>query len=228
MFELREEYNENVSETRKKLSPWRVTLVVIASVLIVLLGVVAAIVLPIVLHTNAGSSGQMVSEEFVSTASATGEDGLTRTLTVTDVAGRPADLSQITPGQELIVSGTGYDPMVGIYVSICKIAEDPTIKPGPCLGGVPEGATEGEAAGDTAPMSSAWVTDSWAWRGFATHQYTDPATGSFEVRLLVPAPTQQGLDCLTELCGITTRADHTAVNDRVQDIQLRVAYTEQP
>lgn len=193
---------------------------------VLLLGVVAAIVLPIMLHESAGGSGSTVSENFVSEASATGDDGRTREITVTRTDGTPADMDQLREGEVLIVKGTGFNSDIGMYVSICKIPEDAGTKPFPCLGGVPEGATEGDAAASGDVLTSAWVTNNWAWKNFATHSFDDPEKGTFEVRLVVPPATQEGLNCITEACAITTRADHTATEDRVQDMQLRVAFAK--
>ena len=63
-----------------------------------------------------------------------------------------------------------------------------------------------------------------AWKAFANKGYDDPDRGAFEVHLLVPPATQEGIDCNVQQCAITTRADHTAATDRVQDMQLPVAF----
>lgn len=191
---------------------------------VLLLGAVAAILVPILTHQSAGDSGQQVPEGFVSSTSARGADDRTRTLWVETPSGDEADLAQLEPGDELVVHGSGYDAGIGIYVSICLIPSIAGEKPSPCLGGLPEGAMEGEAAGSDEATSSAWVTDDWAWRAFATKGFDDADAGEFEVRLLVPESAQDGLDCTKSVCAITTRADHTASNDRVQDMQLPVAF----
>jgi hypothetical protein len=203
-------------------------LIVALSLAVLVLAGAAAMLLPIFTHQSAGGSGQELPEGFVPDTQAVGADGRTRTLSVETLDGEAADLSQVAEGDELVVRGTGYDPAIGIYVSICLIPSVPGEKPSPCLGGIPEGAQE--ADGSEAPgteleaTSSAWITDDWAWRAFATAGYDDAETGTFEVRLLVSAPVQDGLDCTKSLCAITTRADHTASSDRVQDMQLPVAF----
>lgn len=184
----------------------------------------AALVVPILTHRSAGGSGQDIPEGFVSSASAAGADGRTRELAVETPDGEPADLAQLRPGDVLVVRGSGYDAGIGIYVSICLIPSLPGEKPSPCLGGLPEGAMEGEAAGSDEAQSSVWITDDWAWSAFATKGYDDPGSGSFEALLLVPEAAQDGLDCTRSVCAITTRADHTASADRVQDMQLPVAF----
>lgn len=195
---------------------------VVLGLAVAVLVVAAVVIAPILLHSSAGGSGQQLPTGFVAEASATGADGRTRTLSVETENGEPADMRALRPGDVLVVTGTGYDAAIGIYVSVCRIPSEPDERPSPCLGGLPEGAMEGEAAG--ALGSSAWITDAWAWRAFATQGYDDAATGSFVTRIIVPASSQDGLDCTSTACGVTTRADHTALKDRVQDMQLPVQF----
>ncbi len=192
----------------------------------VLLIMVAILVLPILTHQSAGGSGQSLPAGHVSQAEATGADGRTRTLSVETLDGKPADLSKLRAGDVLMVRGSGYDSSIGIYVSICVMPETPGSKPSPCLGGLPEGAMTGEASGTEEALSSAWITDDWAWRAFANKGYDDATSGSFSIRLLVPPATQEGADCTTQKCALTTRADHTAATDRVQDIMLPVTFVD--
>lgn len=181
-------------------------------------------IVPILTHHSAGGSGQSLPEGFTAETSAEGADGRTRVLVVETPDGEPADLGVLRPGDELVVRGAGYDPAIGIYVSICLVPSVPGEKPSPCLGGIPEGAMEGEGSGPAGdePQPSFWITDDWAWRAFASRGYDDD--GSFQVRLLVPEAAQEGLDCTKSVCAVTTRADHTASSDRVQDMQLPVAF----
>lgn len=203
----------------------RVLFVMLGIAVVALLGAIAAVVLPILTHQSAGGSGQDLPVGFTPKAEAKGADGRTRVLAVETQGGEPADLSQLRTGEELVVRGSGYDPAIGIYVSICLVPEKPGTKPSPCLGGLPEGAMEGDAAGTDKALSSAWITDDWAWRAFANKGYDDAKRGTFEVRLLVPPAAQEGIDCNVQQCAITTRADHTAATDRVQDMQLPVAFS---
>lgn len=219
-------YNDRVNDRRPRSKLTRRILVGVLIVALLVLAAAVALIWPIVSHQSAGSSGQELPAGFVSAAEATGADGRTRTLEVLTTGDAPADLAQLREGEVLVVKGSGYDPGIGIYVSICMIPEGGDEKPGPCLGGLPEGAMEGEAAGDEVPLSSSWITDAWAWRAFASKGYDDPESGSFEIRLLVPSPVQEGLDCVVKHCAITTRADHTAAGDRVQDMLLPVAFVE--
>lgn len=202
----------------------RTLLAVIVVAIIVLLSAVAAIVIPILTHESSGGSGQVAPEGYVAEVSATGDDGRTRTLNAMNSTGDPADLSQLVPGDELVVEGSGFDASIGIYVAFCKIPEEEGGKPGPCLGGIPEDANDPDAEPEVG--ASAWVTSNWAWQAFATDAYTDTEAGTFSVRIQVPGPTEDLLDCAAEACGLFTRADHTASADRVQDVYLPVAFTE--
>lgn len=191
---------------------------------VVLLVVAALIVIPILTHSSGGSSGQDAPAGFATSVEATGEDGRTRTLTLDATGPGTFDPAHTRQGDRVIVEGSGFDSSVGIYVSFCQIPE-PGDRPGPCLGGIPEGAVEGEIDAD-APLESAWVTNHWAWRSFATHQYLDAEAGTFTVELTVPSPYTDELDCTVAACGIFTRADHTASSDRVQDLYLPVEFAD--
>lgn len=184
---------------------------------------VLVVLIPIVTHSSAGPSGQEVPDGFVSETHGEGADGRTRVLEVFDATGAPADLASVTPGEPLTVRGSGFDAGIGIYVSVCAIPE-PGEKPTPCLGGIPEGAETGDAAGTEEALTSVWITDDWAWRAFATQRYDDARSGTFTAHLTAPAPVDEALDCREQRCAITTRADHTASGDRVQDILLPVSF----
>ncbi|MBP1327171.1 hypothetical protein JOF28_002403 [Leucobacter exalbidus] len=202
----------------------RIILFALLAVAVVVLIAVVAILAPILTHKSAGGSGQALPIDYVSEVSATGADGRTRSLEVTETSGESFDPASVRPGESLTVTGSGFDAAIGIYVAICAIPSDPSVKPGPCLGGIPEGATEESA--DTSKFSSVWISDDWAWRAFATQGYNDPKTGSFTTSLLVPAAQTEGLDCTVTRCAITTRADHTAVNDRVQDLLIPISFAK--
>lgn len=212
-----------MSEPRGRSRSVRVILIALLAVGVLVLGVVIAVLVPILTHQSAGGSGQEISDELVPEVRADGADGRTRVLSVDTSDGAPANVSALVPGEQLEVRGTGFDAGIGIYVAICAIPESPTEKPSPCLGGIPDGAEGGGAAGAEA-LSSVWITDDWAWRAFATQGYDDPETGSFSARITVPDPVMDGLDCTVTRCAVATRADHTASSDRIQDILLPVAF----
>ena len=209
-------YDEGMTSRR----PFRIVLIVVLVIAALVLAGALAVLVPILTHRSAGGSGQEVPQEYVSESSATGADERTRLLVATTGDGEPAQLDALRPGETLIVRGDGFDAGIGIYVAICAIPDSSEEKPGPCLGGIPEGAETGQA--EESGLSSAWVTNAWAWRAFATHRYGEG--GSFEVELTVPEPVSETLDCRVERCAIATRADHTASGDRVQDMLLPVAY----
>lgn len=221
-------YDGGMTEQPDRRGRRRTLIVVLAAAGTLLLGTVAAIVVPILTHSSAGGSGQVVPEGFVPVTSATGADGRTRSISVETTDGAPADLSALRAGDVLVVRGEGYDPGMGIYVSICAVPKAGQ-KPSPCLGGLPDGAMEEHepaAPGTADPQASVWITDDWAWRSFATQGYDEAGTGSFTARLLVAKPVQDDLDCTKVRCAVTTRSDHTAASDRIQDMQLPVAFAE--
>lgn len=220
-------YDESMSDLpAKRTSSRRILITVLGLAIGVLLVMVAIIVVPILTHQSAGGSGQTLPTDYIAEAEATGADGRTRTLSVETLDGKPADLSKLRAGEVLTVRGSGYDPSIGIYVSICVVPENPETKPSPCLGGLPEGAMSGEAAGTEEALSSAWITDDWAWKAFANKGYDDSKNGAFSIRLLVPPASQEGADCTVQKCALATRADHTASTDRVQDMLLPVAFVD--
>lgn len=203
-------------------SRWRWIALIAA---IVVLVPVALIVVPILTHQNQGQSGQVDAvEEWPLSVTATGDDGRERSFTVVSAEGDELDTSSLVPGQLLIVNGSGYDGSRGIYVAICKIPEEPGTKPGPCIGGVP--ATEGDEveAGTVQYAPSNWINDDWAWKLFGARSYDDLKTGSFTAYIEVGEPVDDKLDCTVDACGLYTRNDHTALNDRVQDLYVPVAF----
>lgn len=201
---------------------------VLLGVLVAVVALVAVIVVPILTHESSGASGQVKPDGFVSEVTATGEDGRTRTLAAVTPSGDAADLSRVNAGDVVIVRGSGFDTSIGIYVSVCKIPDDVTEKPSPCLGGIPEDATEEqEQPTEVTAQESVWITNNWAWKAFATDQYLDTEAGTFEAQLLIPPVATELLNCEETACGVFTRADHTAGNERVQDLYLPVAYAEQ-
>jgi hypothetical protein len=189
-----------------------------------LLVVVAIIAVPILTHQNAGLSNQsQPDEEWPLSATAAGDDGRERTIEIAGVDGGAIDTSALTPGERFVVTGSGYDPQRGIYVAICAIPGDPSIKPGPCLGGVPSGDQPGdENTQQFAPSN--WINDDWAWKLFGARSYDDRDTGTFTAYLEVPAASDEHVDCTAVACAVYTRNDHTAASDRVQDVHIPVGF----
>lgn len=201
----------------------RILLTVIGIAIVALLAAIAAIVIPILTHETGGASGQIAPEDFVAEVTAEGDDGRTRVLRAVTDDGSAADLSALHAGEQIIVEGEGFDTSIGIYVGFCRVPDEPGTKPGPCLAGIPE--EMGEADINEA-IETAWITNDWAWRAFATGSYDNASEGTFAVRLVVPDPVGEGVDCRVDACGIYTRADHTAAQDRVQDVYLPFAMGE--
>jgi len=109
-----------------------------AAAMTLTLAFVAYLALPMLFGSAAGSSGQVTPEGFPARVRATGEDGRTRTLSASAEDGSAIDLSALTPGDHVVVTGSGFDAGSGIYVAVCKVPDTPDTKPGPCLGGVPK------------------------------------------------------------------------------------------
>jgi hypothetical protein len=211
-----------VGKSKRKVWPW-----IVGAIVVLLVVPTVVLGLPILLHQDGGQSTVVESQDdWPLTATAIGDDGRTRTIDVRSAEpGGTVDTSALEPGQHLVVSGTGFDTGQGIYVAICRIPEDPATKPGPCLGGVPSTeAGEGFAEGSVQFAPSNWINDDWAWKLFGARSYDDAATGTFTAYLEVVDPVGDGVDCRTDACGIFTRNDHTALNDRVQDVYLPVAF----
>ncbi|MBX3312135.1 MAG: hypothetical protein KF916_04485 [Microbacteriaceae bacterium] len=192
----------------------------ILAVVALLIGAIAWIAVPILLHKSEGSSNQDKPEGWPTTVSAKGDDGRVRTLMVSTESGSSPDLSVLKSGDRLVVSGSGYNGNIGIYVSICKIPA-PGEKPTPCLGGI---GGEGESSGEADWSASTWVNNDWAWQMFGARSWDDSATGTFTAYLLVSDPEDGALNCSVDECAIFTRADHTASADRIQDLYLPVNF----
>lgn len=205
-------------ETRRRRRwPW-----ILGAILLVVLVPVAIIVVPILTHQNQGVSHQDdAAVQWPTSVTAEGDDGRTRELmVVSPEPGTEVDTSALTPGEQLVVSGSGYDGSRGIYVAICVIPDDPTVKPGPCLGGVPDQEQETVEAGTVQYAPSNWINDDWAWKLFGARSYDDIASGTFTAYIEVG----EAEVCATQKCGIFTRNDHTALSDRVQDLYIPVAF----
>ncbi|MFD7131733.1 immunoglobulin I-set domain protein [Streptomyces sp. NPDC059894] len=120
-------------------------------------------------------------------------------------------------GEQLRVTGSGYDDTKGIYVAVCKDNGDGRV-PTPCLGGADQSGTSG---------SSAWIIPADASdEGAGTVAVRWGAGGTFDVELDVKAK-DGGLDCLQVACSVVTRVDHNAAGDRSQDVRVPLAFQGQ-
>lgn len=207
---------------RRRLWPW-----ILVAILVVLLIPIAIVVVPILTHQSEGVSTPVEpAEEWSDTATALGDDGRERSLTVSGENAASVDLSALAAGDHVTVTGTGFDSARGIYVAVCVIPESPEIKPGPCLGGVPDQEAEQVEAGTVQWAPSNWINNDWAWKLFGARAYEDADAGTFTAYLELPDPVGEGIDCRVDRCGIVTRNDHTAAADRVQDVYVPIAYAQ--
>lgn len=208
------------TRTRRRRWPW-----IVAAFAVLVIAAVGILVVPILTHQNQGDANQeQSSDQWPMSATAVGDDGRTRELSVATESGTALDTSALSIAERLVVSGTGYDGSRGIYVAVCVIPNDPGVKPGPCIGGVPEQEQTEVAAGTIQFAPSNWINDNWAWKLFGARSYDDLAAGTFTAYLEVGDPTGEGFDCTVDKCAIFTRNDHTALNDRVQDVYIPVGF----
>ena len=207
-------------ETRRRRWPW-----IVAGLIALLLVPIAVLGIPILLHQNQGVSIQEnPTEQWPTEVVAKGGDDRTRELSVTAEPPGQLDTSALAPGDRLIVSGSGYDGSRGIYVAICVIPGSPEVKPGPCIGGVPDQVQEEVDAGTVQFAPSNWINDDWAWKLFGARSYDDLEAGDFTAYLEVGDPVGDGFDCRVDSCGIFSRNDHTALTDRVQDVYIPIGF----
>ena len=123
-------------------------------------------------------------------------------------------------GQQVVVSGHGFDEAKGIYVAVC-VDNGPGVLPSPCIGGVP--TADDAATGGV--VSSAWISSNPpSYAAGLTTPY-GPG-GSFTVTLLVVARDPvSGVDCTVVRCAVVTRADHTRTDDRSQDTRTPLTFS---
>ncbi len=130
--------------------------------------------------------------------------------------------SNLTDGQMLNVSGTGYDLKTGIYVTFCVI---------PAKGKRPELCGPFDITGQN--NQAVWVSSNPPIYAITlvkpfteitkTVKGKKVATGSFKVQ--VPATRMIGTyDCKVVKCAILTRADHTRSDYRKADVIIPVTF----
>ena len=206
---------------RRRRWPW-----VVAILLALVFTGIGIVIAPILTHVDQGLSNQETpDEEWPVEATATGDDGRERSIQIVSVEpGGTVDTSALAPGDRFVVSGTGFDPARGIYVAICAIPDEPSVKPGPCLGGVPEQEAVEVDEGTIQFAPSNWINDDWAWRLFGARSFDDRDTGTFTAYIEVPPTADEKVDCRAVACALYTRNDHTAANDRVQDVYIPLGF----
>ncbi|MEO3974181.1 hypothetical protein [Streptomyces sp. CAU 1734] len=164
----------------------------------------------------------LASSASAATVSRTITDGTTYTLTVN------APNTAAASGQNVNVTGSGFNPSQGIYVGLCAIPAGVDVsnqatwnaKPTPCLGGQDEAGTTG---------ASHWVNKDWYWMA---PNNSSPYTvaggkGSFNVNIHVKAQLSSTVTCGQGgvTCAIVTRADHFDSNDRKYDTYIPVTFS---
>ena len=116
-------------------------------------------------------------------------------------------------GETITVSGSGFDMEKGIYVALC-VTPAPGGTPSPCGGGADIGGSGG---------SSVWVSSNPPPYGVGLAvPYGDG--GTFSVQLQVGPVIKEGTDCRSIPCAVVTRADHTRLTDRSQDVVVPVTF----
>lgn len=217
----------NSAHDKPKHRPSKLAVWIGAGVVVAMLFGAWVFVSPFILPSETGSSGQpLVVDGFPTTMTVTGDDGRTRTLTVTTENGDEPDLATLSPGDRLVVTGDGFDSKRGIYVAICQVPEMVDVRPGPCLGGIPDSDSEGSGVEAVEWGPSNWINQEWAWRLFGARSYDNTDQGTFRAFILVPPASEDGLDCLQVQCGLFTRNDHTAIDNRMQDLYVPVRFSQ--
>jgi hypothetical protein len=217
--------NRGIDKSKR---PWRRVLVWSAVSVAGVVAVVAWVFLsPFILPSDTGSSGQSLEVEgYPTSMTATGDDGRERTITVSREDGSDVRLDDTRVGDRLVVTGSGFDAKRGIYVAICQVPERVDVRPGPCLGGVPDLDSEGSGTEAIQWAPSNWINQQWAWRLFGARSYDDTERGTFRAFILVPPASEEALDCREVSCGLFTRNDHTAIDNRMQDLYVPVRFSK--
>lgn len=123
----------------------------------------------------------------------------------------------LTPGQPITVSGSGYDVNKGVYVALCMVP--PTgMPPSPCAGGQDRSGTGGY---------SEWISSNPPREGQGLTIPYGPG-GSFTITLTAAPNLPNGLDCYQVRCAIYTRYDHVRTSDRGADVGVPVTFAAAP
>ncbi|MFJ3921688.1 hypothetical protein [Streptomyces sp. NPDC090022] len=144
----------------------------------------------------------------------------TATRTVTD-GGTTYRLSLTAPGaaaaagENITVTGSGYNPGQGIYVGLCAVnGAQGAGKPTPCLGGSDQSGTTG---------ASHWIHNLFG--GTLANTSTYGPGGTFSVTIHVKADLGGGQICgETVQCAVVTRADHFNSGKRTYDVHAPISF----
>ncbi|MGB6059398.1 MAG: hypothetical protein WBF71_14160 [Microthrixaceae bacterium] len=149
------------------------------------------------------------AEQTDTTRTVNGPTG--QTLTVT-----PADGLALT-GASVKVTGTGYDPTIGVYLALC-VDNGVGVSPGPCVGG----ASMAGGAG-----ASFWISSNPpSYAVGLTTPFT--AEGAFDLTLSLSSG-DEFVDCFDPQvrCVVATRADHTNPGVHSADVTVPVSFVGQ-
>jgi hypothetical protein len=109
---------------------------------------------------------------------------------------------------------------------VCAIPDEIDGKSGPRLGGVGSQDVEGFEEGVIQFAASNWINEAFAWRLFGARSFDDRAAGTFTAYAELPPVADENVDCSQVECGLSTRNDHTAAADRVQDLYLPLRWAD--
>ncbi|MFJ9338653.1 hypothetical protein ACIRP0_05090 [Streptomyces sp. NPDC101733] len=152
-------------------------------------------------------------------AAAGSASAATSTRTVTDGATYHLSLtapgSAAATGQNVTVTGSGFNSAKGVYVGLCAVSgAQGAAKPTPCLGGSDQAGTTG---------ASHWIDNTYG--GTLPHTSAFGAGGTFSVSVHVKADLGGGQICgETVECAIVTRADHFNSANRTYDVHVPVTF----
>ncbi|MFK0011866.1 hypothetical protein [Streptomyces sp. NPDC091027] len=171
-------------------------------------------------RTAARAAVAVTAAGLLAVATAGSASAATSTRTVTD-GGATYTLSVTAPstaaaaGQNITVSGSGFNTGKGVYVGLCAVnGAQGAAKPTPCLGGSDQAGTTG---------ASHWINNTFGGTLANTSKY-GPG-GSFSVTIHVKADLGGGQICgETVQCAVVTRADHFNSSNRKYDVHVPVAF----
>ncbi|MFJ3855770.1 hypothetical protein ACIPRL_06050 [Streptomyces sp. NPDC090085] len=171
-------------------------------------------------RTAARAAVAVTAAGLLAVATAGSASAATSTRTVTD-GGATYTLSVTAPstaaaaGQNITVSGSGFNTGKGVYVGLCAVnGAQGAAKPTPCLGGSDQAGTTG---------ASHWINNTFGGTLANTSKY-GPG-GSFSVTIHVKADLGGGQICgETVQCAVVTRADHFNSSNRKYDVHVPVTF----
>jgi len=123
-----------------------------------------------------------------------------------------ASITKVRNGQEITVSGQGFDETVGIYLAYCLMPKKGAA-PTPCGGGVNK-----EGIGD----ASYWISSNAPSYATGLAIPFSPG-GRFTEKVRVTKKIGKN-DCSKVRCAITVRSDHLHEGDRTHDLFIPITF----